>query len=277
MTSVALYPNGNGASTIHPNEPSEIKGQQAGGTADRAPDVSGETWQGWFNELPTSTALAFTPNKLESVPGVVISDVDSTLIEEEVIDQLAHIAGVGPQVAAVTESAMRGELDFAQSLTHRVKLLEGLPITAFHEVADSLHVRPGAKILVDWVHAHGGIFAAVSGGFTPIVSILAKKLGIDFFRANDFEIENERLTGRVQGSIITAQTKLETLQALKHDHKGPVLALGDGANDILMLQAADLGIAVLAKPKVKATVGSWIETNDLSSVIGLAGCSIAQS
>ena len=257
MTSVVLYPG---------DTPSHAER-----TADRVPDISGKTWVGWFDARPTSGAIGFTEQKLERPPTVVVSDVDSTLIEEEVIDQLAHMAGVGAEVAAITEGAMRGNLDFTQSLTQRVKLLEGLPTSALTEVAGTLSVRPGVTTLINWVHSNGGVFAVVSGGFTPIVSLLAKDLGIDFFLANDFEIKNEALTGRVQGRTVTAATKLETLRSLKREHGGPVIALGDGANDIPMLQAADLGIAVLAKPKVKESVGSWIETDDLSSAIGLAG------
>lgn len=239
----------------------------------QTPQVRGAGWWGTDKPHLRETAAGFSEKKLSSAPVAVVSDVDSTLIEEEVIDQLAELAGVGAQVAEITDSAMRGELDFAQSLTQRVALLKGLRVEALEEVAQSLHVRPGAQKLIDWVHQHGGVFTVVSGGFTPVVASLARSLGIDQYKANDFEIHDGILTGRVAGDIVTAQTKEQFLTSIRGDLGAPVIALGDGANDIPMLRAADLGIAILAKPAVKQAIGSYLDWDHLDAVIGLAGFS----
>lgn len=239
----------------------------------QTPLVKGGRWWGTDKQDARETAVGFSDRQLSSAPVAVVSDVDSTLIEEEVIDQLAELAGVGLQVAEITDSAMRGSLDFSQSLTQRVALLKGLRVEALKEVAQSLHVRPGAQMLIDWVHQQGGIFTVVSGGFTPVVAALANSLGIDHYKANDFEIHNGILTGRVAGDIVTAETKEQFLASIRKDRGRPIIALGDGANDIPMLRAADLGIAVLAKPAVKQAIGSYLDWDHLDAVIGLAGFS----
>lgn len=219
---------------------------------------------GWCQKPPPDRPLC-----------LVISDVDSTLINEEVIDLLAERAGVGAEVSRVTSEAMDGKLDFSDSLRLRTKLLAGLPENAFDEVFRSIHIRPGAAKLVEWVHSQGAKFGVVSGGFTPIVRRLAQELGIDFWRANELEIRNGRITGNVLGEIVTAKTKQQTLlhkrNQLCSDSNGWTAALGDGANDIPMLQTADRGIGIIPKQAVLDAVENFLSIPDLEAIIPMLG------
>lgn len=216
-------------------------------------------------------------------PLLVVTDVDSTLIEEEVIDQLAAEAGVGEQVAEITSAAMRGELDFAESLHERVATLKGLDEGAFARVLSRLHVTAGARELVEWVHRQGGLFGVVSGGFTQIVEPLAKSLGIDFTLAITLEVAAGKLTGQAASPVVTAQSKVEALRewaTLAAQHAGiadedaapsfdPVsrtVAVGDGANDIPMLLEAALGVAFCAKPKVQKAAPSQLQVRRLDAI-----------
>ncbi len=214
---------------------------------------------------------------LTSPPALVVTDVDSTLILEEVIDQLAAEAGVGEKVAKITAAAMRGEIDFIQSLHARVNTLAGLAESAFEHVFARLHVTPGAKALVDWVHAQGGKFGVVSGGFTQIVQPLAKSLGIDYALAIELEVENGSLTGGISSPVVTADSKVQALKtwANKMDEElslpagstlARTIAIGDGANDIPLLQTAALGIAFCAKPKVQEVVSSKLNLRQLDAI-----------
>ncbi len=146
------------------------------------------------------------------VKGLLVMDVDSTLIMEEGIDLLGEEAGVGQQVADITERAMRGELDFEAALRERVSLLAGLPETIFSQIADKIHFTPGAKKLVDELHAHGYKIGLVSGGFHETVDRLAEQLGIDYVKANRLESKNGFLTGRVLGDIVSKDTKVQMLK-----------------------------------------------------------------
>jgi phosphoserine phosphatase len=201
---------------------------------------------------------------------LVVFDVDSTLIEDEVIELLADVAGKRAEVAAVTERAMAGELDFAESLVERVRALAGLPESVFAEVFQRIRITAGAQELIDAVHAAGGLVGAVSGGFTQVLAPLAQNLGLDFARANDLEVVDGLLTGKVQGKIIDRAAKAEALiewaAAAGFDLEQTV-AVGDGANDLDMLAAAGLGVGFNCKPIVRENADYVLEGHDLSALI----------
>ena len=204
----------------------------------------------------------------------MVFDVDSTLIEDEVIELLADVAGKRAQVAEVTERAMRGELDFAESLRERVAVLAGLPESVFTDVYARITPTKGVQELIDAVHAAGGLVGAVSGGFTQVLTPLAAKLGLDFARANDLEVQGGKLTGKVDGRIVDRAVKAESLlewaAAAGIDPKSTI-AVGDGANDLDMLATAGLGVAFNAKPLVRETAQVVIERQDLRELIPLLG------
>ena len=207
-----------------------------------------------------------------SRPGLLVMDVDSTLIDEEVIDRLGEEAGCGGRIAAVTERAMRGELDFEQALRERVALLKGLPASIFRRVHDSLHFTDGALDLIDALHAHGWKVGVVSGGFHEVVDMLADDAHLDYRIANRLEVEGDRLTGRVLGEIVTKDVKLRSLKAWAGELGLPMaqtVAVGDGANDIPMIQAAGLGVAFCAKPRTRAAAPASIDERDLTRVLDL--------
>ncbi|WP_375406393.1 phosphoserine phosphatase SerB [uncultured Amnibacterium sp.] len=201
---------------------------------------------------------------------LVVLDVDSTLIGEEVIDLLAESAGVGAVVADITAAAMRGELDFAGSLLRRVALLAGLPAAVLSEVRARITVTDGVAELVAAVHAGGGAVGAVSGGFAQVLDPLADELGLDRRHANDLEIVDGRLTGRVLGRIVDAEVKRERLLAWA-DELGATrtIAIGDGANDLLMMAAASLSIGFDAKPAVRSETDICLPGRSLRPVLHL--------
>jgi phosphoserine phosphatase len=206
---------------------------------------------------------------------LLISDMDSTMITVECIDELADFAGVKAEVAAITRRAMAGELDFAKALEARVALLEGLPADIFAEVYRE-RVRPmaGAATLVRTMAARGAVTALVSGGFMPFAERVRDELGFDQAVANRLETADGRLTGRVLRPILGADAKLQTMRRLLQDHGlGPAdaLAVGDGANDLPMLVAAGLGVAFRAHAPVAAAAGVQIEVGNLSAVLYLQG------
>jgi phosphoserine phosphatase len=203
-----------------------------------------------------------------------VLDVDSTLIGEEVVDLLAEAAGVGRQVAAVTEAAMRGELDFAASLTQRVALLEGLPVTVLDEVRGRLTVTRGVPDLIDAVHSAGGRIGVVSGGFEQILAPLARELGLDRWRANRLGVADGRLTGRVDGPVVDAEGKRAALLEWAAEAGLPperTVAVGDGANDLDMLGVAGLGIAFNAKPVVREQAHAALNQPYLDAVLQVLG------
>ena len=205
---------------------------------------------------------------------VVCFDMDSTLIEHEVIDELAKAAGVGEQVSAITERAMLGELDFKQSFEARVALLKGLNASVLADIASSLKLSEGAENLVKTLKALGYKTAILSGGFTYFGQYLQHKLGIDYVYANDLEIVDGQVTGRVVGQVVDGQRKAELLReiAVKEGVRlEQVIAVGDGANDLPMLSIAGLGIAFRAKPLVRQNARQAISTLGLDGILYLLG------
>lgn len=207
---------------------------------------------------------------------LVVFDMDSTLIDAEVIDELAKEAGVGEQVAAITEAAMQGELDFKQSFSQRMALLKGLDVEVLQSVAERLQLNEGAEHLLKTLKRLGFKTAIVSGGFTYFGHYLQSILGVDYVYANELDIEDGLVTGRVKGEIIDGQRKADLLRELA-DKEGLVLqqviAVGDGANDLPMLNIAGLGIAFRAKPLVKASAKQSISNLGLDGILYLLGYS----
>ncbi|WP_328521362.1 phosphoserine phosphatase SerB [Kribbella sp. NBC_00359] len=207
---------------------------------------------------------------------LIVMDVDSTLIQGEVIEMLAGHAGRQDEVAAVTEQAMRGELDFAESLRHRVARLEGLPVSALDEVYDAIELAPGARTLVRTLKRLGYQFAIVSGGFSQITDKLAAELGIDYAKANELEIVDGKLTGRVIGEIVDRAGKATALRQFAARSGTPLtqtVAIGDGANDLDMLAVAGLGVAFNAKPVVRAAADTHLSVPYLDTILYLLGIS----
>jgi phosphoserine phosphatase len=205
---------------------------------------------------------------------LVVLDVDSTLIENEVIELIAAEAGSLELVAAVTERAMRGELDFAESLRERVATLAGLPDTVFDTVREHITLTTGATELIATVKSHGGLVGVVSGGFHELLDPLAESLGLDFWKANRLEVVEGVLTGRVLGDIVDAQNKAETLQLWAKETNTPLtqtVAIGDGANDLAMMRVAGLGIAFCAKPIVQEQADVSLNVRDLSKALAMFG------
>ncbi|OEK07687.1 phosphoserine phosphatase SerB [Flavivirga aquatica] len=205
---------------------------------------------------------------------LVCFDMDSTLIQTEVIDELAELAGVGEEVKAITESAMQGEIDFNESFISRMKLLKGLSEEVLQDVAVKLPITKGARRLIDTLKSYGFKTAILSGGFTYFGHYLQKELGIDYVYANQLEIKNGKLTGGYLGDIVDGNKKAEYLQDIAKREGidiSQTIAIGDGANDLPMLNLAGLGIAFHAKPKVKDNAQSSISSIGLDGVLYLLG------
>lgn len=202
---------------------------------------------------------------------LLVMDMDSTLISIECIDEIADMLGIKPQVSAITEAAMRGELDFEASLTQRVALLKGLPVDELQRVYDErLTLNPGAEKLINYLKASNIKLALVSGGFTFFTDKLKDRLGLDYTLANTLGIEDGCLTGQVEGDIIGAQSKVDLLLKLSKDlaiEPEQVIAMGDGANDLLMMNMAGLSVAYHAKPTVQAQTNIQLNVAGLNAVI----------
>lgn len=209
---------------------------------------------------------------MTQVMGLCVMDVDGTLIEEEVIDLLGREAGCESEISQITSQAMRGELDFETSLRARVALLKGLPISVFDTVFKSIHLSQNAQEFISILQKKGILVGLVSGGFSPIVEKLAKSLGISYFTANQLEVKDGFLTGKLVGEIVTGQVKKATLERWRKElglSKERTIAIGDGANDLLMLKSAGHGIAFCAKEVVKAEIACHVDTRDLLEVLPL--------
>lgn len=203
---------------------------------------------------------------------LVVFDVDSTLINEEAIEVLADEAGVREEVSQITEAAMRGQLDFSQSLKLRVEMLASIPQAKLESVQKKLTLTKGALELVSAIHQKGGLAAAVSGGFHELLEPIRDALNLDFVKANNFEITAGRLTGKVREPIVDRMAKAEFLERTRQElglSKEQTIAVGDGANDIDMIQQAGLGIAFCAKPALREVADISIENRDLTEIIRL--------
>ena len=242
--------------------------------------VSGATLGKLRSELSTTASehaidVAISPGGLMRwAKKLVVMDVDSTLIQQEVIELLGAKANKGAEIAAITESAMRGELDFAASLQARVALLAGLPESVLTDVQKEITLTPGARTLVRTMHKLGHHVALVSGGFETVIAPLVAELGIEHMRANNLEIIAGKLSGKLIGPIIDRAGKAQALREFAAEHAialEQTIAIGDGANDLDMIAIAGLGIAFNAKPAVVAAADSSVSAPYLDSVLYLLG------
>ena len=214
--------------------------------------------------------LDFSPKLSQA--GLLVMDMDSTAIQIECIDEIAKIAGVGELVSAITESAMRGELDFEQSLRRRVGTLKGAPESILQQVREHLPLMPGLVETIQTLQKYGWKTAIASGGFTYFADYLKTLLQLDFAASNQFDIEDGKLTGLVKGDVVDAQYKAKTLQHLLGEYgidSQHSIAIGDGANDLAMMKVAGLGVAFHAKPKVQQQAQIVVNFADLTALLCL--------
>ncbi len=269
--------------TLAADAESSAHGAAAGSEADvnlEVPDPGVERVQSVLDALDPQARwqVMAVPALPEGTPRLVVTDVDSTLIGQEVIDDLGARAGARERIAAITERAMRGELDFAASLRERVAALAGLSASVLEEVREDLVLNPGARELVARLHARGDRIGAVSGGFCAILDPLGASLGLDRTLANGLEIADDgsgpRLTGRVLGPVVDAAAKRRALTAWAGElgvAEEATTAMGDGANDLLMVEAAGLGVAYCAKPALDAAAAARIPVPRLDALLALLG------
>ncbi|HHF5366470.1 phosphoserine phosphatase [Haemophilus influenzae] len=214
--------------------------------------------------------LDFSPKLSQA--GLLVMDMDSTAIQIECIDEIAKLAGVGELVSAITESAMRGELDFEQSLRCRVGTLKGAPESILQQVRENLPLMPGLVETIQTLQKYGWKTAIASGGFTYFADYLKALLQLDFAASNQFDIEDGKLTGLVKGDVVDAQYKAKTLQHLLEEYgiySQHSIAIGDGANDLAMMNVAGLGVAFHAKPKVQQQAQIVVNFADLTALLCL--------
>lgn len=214
--------------------------------------------------------LDFSPKLSQA--GLLVMDMDSTAIQIECIDEIAKLAGVGELVSAITESAMRGELDFEQSLRRRVGTLKGAPESILQQVRENLPLMPGLVETIQTLQKYGWKTAIASGGFTYFADYLKALLQLDFAASNQFDIEDGKLTGLVKGDVVDAQYKAKTLQHLLEEYSIDSqysIAIGDGANDLAMMNVAGLGVAFHAKPKVQQQAQIVVNFADLTALLCL--------
>ncbi len=252
----------------------------------------GEAWEAELTELTPAMAQALRGAAQGVVAGLeidvnvvlaaqarrkrlLVCDMDSTIIQQECIDEMADMAGIKPEIAGITERAMRGELDFEAALRERLGLLAGLEAASLDRVyAERISLMPGARALTSTMRAHGAFTALVSGGFSYFTARVAAAAGFEVNHANTLEIASGRLTGRVIGPILGRQAKLANLSHYREKlalGTALTMAVGDGANDLAMIKAAGLGVAYRAKPVVAAEAGASIVHGDLTALLYLQG------
>lgn len=230
-------------------------------------------WTEYAHQLELDIALLNFSASLQR-PGLLVMDMDSTAIQIECIDEIAKLAGTGELVSNITEQAMRGELDFEQSLRRRVATLEGAKETILQRVREKLPLTPGLIDMVKTLQKYGWRIAIASGGFTYFADYLKDSLGLDEAVSNQFEITDGTLTGKVKGNVVDAQYKADTLIKLAEQYNIPIehtVAIGDGANDLPMIRVANLGIAFHAKPKVQQQTQIMINFADLTALLCILG------
>ncbi|RSK22325.1 phosphoserine phosphatase SerB [Streptococcus oralis] len=209
---------------------------------------------------------------MSQIKGLCVMDVDGTLILEEVIDLLGREAGREAEISQLTSQAMRGVFDFESSLRKRVSLLKGLPVSVFEKAFNSIHLTPNAQEFISILQKNGILVGLVSGGFTPIVERLAKSLSIPYFSANQLEVKDGFLTGKLVGAIINPELKQATLEQWRKElqlSRERTAAIGDGANDLLMLKSAGIGIAFCAKEVLKQEIPHHVDKRDFLEVLPL--------
>jgi len=211
---------------------------------------------------------------------LLVADMDSTIIQQECIDELADEMGLKPKISAITERAMRGEIAFEPALRERVALLKGLPLAALEKVYhERIKETPGGRLLTATMRHHGGYCALVSGGFTFFTERVAQAVGFNMNRANTLLMENDKLTGIVAEPILGKEAKLESLRALRAElqlQQHETMAVGDGANDLAMIHEAGLGVAFHAKPVVAEAAHARIDHNDLTALLYLQGYKVSE-
>lgn len=242
------------------------------------PDADPSALKGALLALSTESSTFDVALQRESLyrrgKRMVVMDMDSTLIRIEVIDELARAYGVHAKVAAITERAMHGEMDYDESLRQRVALLAGLDARVLHELAANLPLTEGAETLIRVLQRLGYRTAVISGGFSVAAEALQRRLGIDFAYSNALEVQDGKLTGRTVGTIVNARRKAELLELLAKQEGillEQVIAVGDGANDLLMLEKAGLGIAFRAKPRLREAADTSISAGGLDTILALLG------
>jgi phosphoserine phosphatase len=243
------------------------------GPSDLAPQALRDELLGVSKSLGLDIALQ-REGLLRRVKRLVVLDMDSTLIQQEIIDELAQLHGAGAEVAAITARAMAGELPFREALRQRVALLKGAPESIFDQVLARIQLTPGAETLCQVLKRLGYRLAVISGGFQQVTDVIRAHLGLDYGFSNRLEVLDGHLTGELAGPIVDAQRKADLLESLAQQEGiglDQVIAVGDGANDLPMLRHAGLGVAFNAKPRVQAEAGAAINQRSLISVLHLLG------